>query len=322
MKKQRGSVWWMTIPHDKNTPHIQSGDRPVIIISNRYNNEYSSIVEVCPITTKKDEYDMIHPKIIVDGTVSYVLTEQIRTVPKSMLQNYICDIRYPEMISVDKALLTQLGLSKYLHAFEKLERCNSDKKQIDPNASVGVEETKEDLSLARATELGQHVLSILNLLGLDRAQQSDTSPSSTPTAKATIVFDSDNVGSSIDEELQRESDKIFVPPTPSSLENLITQFNPPRPQASKPNRYNQVAKFEARRAKTAALQTQNKEVNACTNHATAAKPRATKWTSDKINQFISDYTELPVDVLLNKYGLTSAATANKYYRVFKKAQSS
>ncbi len=90
----------------------QGGIRPVLIISNNANNTYSCTVIVAAITGKKKKNLPIHVTINADGlaTESIVLLEQIRTIDKSRLKDYIGCLDKEAMAKVDKAIEISLGL--------------------------------------------------------------------------------------------------------------------------------------------------------------------------------------------------------------------
>jgi mRNA interferase MazF len=88
--------------------------RPAVVISNDRANEYSNTISVLPITSKvhdlypfevflsKEEYKL--------STDSKIKCNQIRTVDKSRLLRFICQLSPSIMKEVEQALLIHLGI--------------------------------------------------------------------------------------------------------------------------------------------------------------------------------------------------------------------
>jgi mRNA interferase MazF len=103
------------------TPGIgseQSGYRPVLILSNNTGNRYSRTIIAAIITSRTDnKYKMpTHCRIKAQqglGRDSYVLLEQIRTLDKARLREYIGTLAGDAMRMIDKALTISVGL-KYI----------------------------------------------------------------------------------------------------------------------------------------------------------------------------------------------------------------
>ena len=74
----RGDILWLDFsPH---AGHEQAGYRPALVVSPRMYNERSSVVLVCPITSRVRQYPFEVP-LPADGPVTgVVLAHQIRSV--------------------------------------------------------------------------------------------------------------------------------------------------------------------------------------------------------------------------------------------------
>ncbi len=94
----------------------QGGKRPVLIISNDIGNKHSPTVIVAPITSR------VHTKAKLPTHTairdfedlnkdSIILLEQIRTIDKKRLQEYIGMLSANEMARVDKALAISVSLN-------------------------------------------------------------------------------------------------------------------------------------------------------------------------------------------------------------------
>ena len=93
----------------------QSGDRPVLIIQNDVGNKHSNTVIIAAITSKLEKkYKMpTHFRIQAQyglSRVSYILLEQIQTIDKARLTEYIGTLNDKAMRKVNKALAISVGL--------------------------------------------------------------------------------------------------------------------------------------------------------------------------------------------------------------------
>lgn len=94
----------------------QDGIRPVLILQNDTGNQYSPTTIVAAITSKTDKTTLpTHVKIKTDvlKCSSIVLLEQIRTIDKTRLNEYIGKLDKDTMGKVDHAIITSLGV-KYM----------------------------------------------------------------------------------------------------------------------------------------------------------------------------------------------------------------
>lgn len=89
--------------------------RPVLIISNNKGNRHSTTVIVAAITGKEHAKPNLPTHVIVNGCEclekdSIILLEQIRTLDKQRLQEYIGTFDRRLMLSVDNALAISIGV--------------------------------------------------------------------------------------------------------------------------------------------------------------------------------------------------------------------
>ena len=94
----------------------QGGVRPVLILQNNTGNKHSPTTIVAAITGRKTKAALpIHVAIITSGlkTESTVLLEQIRTIDKARLGEYIGRLDSKTLATVDRAIVVSLGI-KYL----------------------------------------------------------------------------------------------------------------------------------------------------------------------------------------------------------------
>lgn len=89
--------------------------RPVLIISNNKGNRYSTTVIVAAITGMEHDKANLPTHVMVKGYEflekdSIILLEQIRTLDKQRLQEYIGTFDRRLMLSVDEALAVSIGI--------------------------------------------------------------------------------------------------------------------------------------------------------------------------------------------------------------------
>lgn len=97
----------------------QNGCRPVIIIQNDMGNRHSPTVIVAAITSRKETRGKLPTHYYIGSESgldrpSVVLLEQIRTLDKQRLGNYIGHLAQKEIEDLDHKLAVSLGLVSYL----------------------------------------------------------------------------------------------------------------------------------------------------------------------------------------------------------------
>ncbi|HSH51417.1 MAG TPA: type II toxin-antitoxin system PemK/MazF family toxin [Bacteroidales bacterium] len=112
---KRGEIFLADL--GKNKGSIQSGIRPVLVISNPKNNMYSLTINILPITSQIKKNLPVHVSIGIECGLqkkSTVLTEQIITVNKSQLIKFIGKCNNYKMIQVTKAMFLQFYMQEEL----------------------------------------------------------------------------------------------------------------------------------------------------------------------------------------------------------------
>lgn len=99
----------------------QDGGRPAIIVSNDVGNEYSGVVEVVYLTTREKKPLPTHVQIGSTNRPSIALCEQIETVDKERIGNYINEVSQAELKNLEKAMLISLGIQMNLKGTKALE---------------------------------------------------------------------------------------------------------------------------------------------------------------------------------------------------------
>ena len=87
----------------------QEADRPAIIVSNNKGNEFSNCVEIVYLTSQAKKPMPTHVEIEC-SVPSTALCEQVYTVSKERLKEYIKRCSDEEMERIDKALMISLGI--------------------------------------------------------------------------------------------------------------------------------------------------------------------------------------------------------------------
>jgi Growth inhibitor len=94
----------------------QGGVRPVLVIQNNMGNRYSPTVIVAAMSGKVVEKTALptHYKVRIYAGLqeeSLVLLEQIRTIDKKRLRNYVGTLDKTDMTQVDRCLAVSLALT-------------------------------------------------------------------------------------------------------------------------------------------------------------------------------------------------------------------
>lgn len=111
----RGEVYYV-LPTGKEIWSEQHGGRPAVIVSNNQNNKFSATVEIVYLTTQEKKPLPTHVHINAAGKMkeSTAICEQIFTVDKTRMDEYIGELCDKEMKGVETGLLISLGLDNYL----------------------------------------------------------------------------------------------------------------------------------------------------------------------------------------------------------------
>ena len=83
----------------------QGGVRPVLVIQNNVGNKFSPTVIVAAITSRMDKHNL----------PTHVL-EQVRTIDKSRLRDYIGHLDFSDLLRVNRALMVSMDLGTPVRA--------------------------------------------------------------------------------------------------------------------------------------------------------------------------------------------------------------
>ena len=112
-KYLRGQVWVYTPEDEKESTYVQKGKRPCVIVSNDVANYHSKTVVVLPCTTaiKNDIPTHVHFKNVENGLVNVVMAEQIVTIDKRQIGEYVGMLDETTMSEIDTAMMLELGIT-------------------------------------------------------------------------------------------------------------------------------------------------------------------------------------------------------------------
>lgn len=107
----RGSIYLANMPLINNSS-VQGGVRPVVVVQNNKGNTYSPTVQVVPLTTRNKKSLPVHMCICGNGLKqkSTLLTEQIQTIDKTALKQYLGMVNDETMNEINHCIAIQLGL--------------------------------------------------------------------------------------------------------------------------------------------------------------------------------------------------------------------
>ena len=114
MEIKRGDIYFAELKRGVGSE--QSGYRPVLIIQNDTGNKYSNTVIVAAVTSKTTKKNLpTHISIPKEVTKlsenSIVLLEQLRTLDKMRLGEYVCRLDQSIMEEIDQAIICSLGIN-------------------------------------------------------------------------------------------------------------------------------------------------------------------------------------------------------------------
>ncbi len=94
----------------------QAGMRPVLVIQNNIGNKNSPTVIIAPLTASSNDKPLLptHVEITAsDGIIcdSIVLLEQVRTIDKQRLKNFLGRINTEQLWKVEKAIIVAFGIN-------------------------------------------------------------------------------------------------------------------------------------------------------------------------------------------------------------------
>lgn len=111
MVVKRGDVFYADL--DPIIGSEQGGIRPVLVVQNNIGNKYSPTVVVLPISSAKKTNIPTHIRICVTKKLpknSIILAEQIRTIDRNRLRNYVGSLGLEIMERINEAMKISIGV--------------------------------------------------------------------------------------------------------------------------------------------------------------------------------------------------------------------
>lgn len=107
---KRGDICWADL--EPSVGHEIGKVRPVLVVSNNAQNQFSPIVIVLPITSSLDKVYSFEVPLELEKRKGKILTCQIQSIDKTRLGKKIGVLREEKWTEVDKALQTVLDWKK------------------------------------------------------------------------------------------------------------------------------------------------------------------------------------------------------------------
>ena len=114
---RRGDLYYAEL--DPIVGSEQAGTRPVLVVSNDVGNQYSPVIVIVPITSRRmgrkrlpTHVEVRIPELLKNDSTA--LTEQIRTIDKLRLKEYIGSLPDCLMAAVDQALAISIGIGRQI----------------------------------------------------------------------------------------------------------------------------------------------------------------------------------------------------------------
>lgn len=119
MEVKRGQVWYVGFGDSVGSE--QTAGRPAVIVSSEYGCETNQVISVVFLTSSPNKFrNTVHPTITSTPRNGVALCEQVTSVDKSRLKNYICDVYPEELEGIASGLRLTLGLEPSTDAFKEM----------------------------------------------------------------------------------------------------------------------------------------------------------------------------------------------------------
>jgi len=132
---RRGDIFYIAPADIEEIGSEQRGGRPAIVVSNEACNKYSPVIEVVFLTTKEKKNMPTHVKINSSKYPSTAMCEQITSVDKSRLMNYMSSISVEELREVNEGIIVSLGLASMIRQPEKPNKPTQEEKPVQQNTT-------------------------------------------------------------------------------------------------------------------------------------------------------------------------------------------
>jgi mRNA interferase MazF len=99
---RRGDIFWVTL--DPTIGSEIQKTRPAVIVSNDYQNQYSTLVIIAPITSKMNKMLPFDVPVEIAGKKGRILLDQVRPIDKKRLSKQMALCEQKTMQLIDAAL--------------------------------------------------------------------------------------------------------------------------------------------------------------------------------------------------------------------------
>lgn len=105
----RGEVWWVHFGPSVGG-EVQKA-RPAVIVSNDSSNKFLNRLQVVPLTSATGRVYPSEAVVEVRGSPHKAMADQLTTVSKHRLDNFVDRLSDEDLIGVEQAIQTQLSLA-------------------------------------------------------------------------------------------------------------------------------------------------------------------------------------------------------------------
>lgn len=108
---KRGQIWIAKLSGGMGSE--QNLTRPVVVVQNNIANKYAPTISIVPLTKQNKKWLPTHVilhRTMCLSSLSTALVEQVNTISKERLINYLGEIDYQEMMAIENSLMIQLGI--------------------------------------------------------------------------------------------------------------------------------------------------------------------------------------------------------------------
>lgn len=140
----RGQIFWYNFESKQQSSVQGGGNHPCIVISNNMACKHSPVILISPITSKVKTHLPTHVNIGEESGLlkdSIILLEQVQTIDKKNLGDYIGSVPRNKIYEIDRALIISGGID-----IEQQKMNIIDKNKID-NLIDMINDTNEMLSM-------------------------------------------------------------------------------------------------------------------------------------------------------------------------------